>query len=280
MRSQFLYEITDKVLQHNIPDVLAINVDQAASKFVATDNITMAAKGEQHISRAGATDKRAITVTLGESLDGCMLPFQLIYTGKTERSLPNFTFSDGFCLAFNEKHRSNETDTIHLIEELLVPYIEKVKEEKALPQSQKRFLVWDAFKAQSTPKVMDTLSSYGREAVMVPKNMTHLLQQLDLTTNASFKKYEKRAVSEYFTSCIMPALTNYPDRDVTIIQVDLRLSTLKPRHAKVMTDMYQHLKSKKGKEIIKAGWKAAGITDILKDVREGNGNSIRLNPFV
>ena len=50
----------------------------------------MAAKGEKHISRAGATDKRAITVTLCETLDGHILPFQLIYTGKTERSLPNF----------------------------------------------------------------------------------------------------------------------------------------------------------------------------------------------
>ena len=74
-RSQFLYEITDKVLQHNIPDELVINVDQTASKFVATNNITMAAKGEKHISCAGTTDKRAITVTLCESLDGCMLSF-------------------------------------------------------------------------------------------------------------------------------------------------------------------------------------------------------------
>ena len=97
----------------------------------------MAAKGEKHISRAEATDKRAIIVTLCESIDGCMLPFQLIYTGKMERSLPNFTFPDGFCLAFNKKHWSSETNTFRLIEELLVPYIEKAKEEKALPQSQK-----------------------------------------------------------------------------------------------------------------------------------------------
>ena len=48
------------------------------------------------------------------------------------------------------------------------------------------------------------------------------------------------------------------------------LSTLKLRHAKVMTDMYQNLKSGKGKEVIKAGWRAAGIIVILKDAREGN----------
>ena len=261
MRSQFLHKITDKVLQYNIPDELIINVDHTTSKFVATDNINMAAKREKHISHTGVADKTATIVTLCESLDGYMPPFQLIYTGKTERSLADFTFRDGFCLA-------------------LVPYIKKVKEEKALPQSKKSLLVWDAFDAQSTPNVMDTLSSYGMEPAMVPKNMTHLLQPLDLTITASFKKYEKRTLSVYFTSCTMEALTNDPDQDVTTIKVDLRLSTLKPRHGKVMTDMYQHLKSKKGKEIIKAGWRAASITDISKDAREGNGNTIRLNPFV
>ena len=165
----------------------------------------MTTKGEKHIV-CWETDKKAITVTVSESLDGCMLPFQLIYTEKTGRSLPDFTFPDGFCLAFNQKHWSIETETVCLIENLLVLYNEKVKEEKALPRSQKSLLVWDAFKAQSTPKVMDTLSSYGIECNMVPKNMTHLLQMLDLTTNASSKKYQKRAFSEYFTSCIMEVL--------------------------------------------------------------------------
>ena len=90
---------------------------------------------------------------------------------------------------------------------------------------------------------MVTLSSYGIKSVMIRKNMTHLLQPLDLTTNASFKKYEKRAFSEYFTSCIMEALTNDPDRDVTTIKVDLRLLTLKPRHATVMIDIFENIKS-------------------------------------
>ena len=159
VRSHFLHEITDKVLQHNIPDCLIINVGQTASKPVANNNITIAAKREKHILRAKPTDKRTITVTICESIDGYMLLFQLIYIGETERSLPDSTFPDGLCLAFNQKHWSNETETICLIEDLLVPYIKKVKVEKTLPQCQKSLLVEDAFKAQSTPKVMDTLSS-------------------------------------------------------------------------------------------------------------------------
>ena len=133
----------------------------------------------------------------------------------------------------------------------MVPYIAKIKEEKSLPESQS-LLLWDAFKAQSTQKVKDALATHNIELVMVPKNMTHLLQPLDLTTNASFKKFEKRAFTEYFTSCIMKALEIDPDLDAASIEVDLRLSTLKPRHAKVMTELYDHLRTQAGKDIIRA----------------------------
>ena len=181
-------------------------------------------------------------------------------------------------MSLNEKHWSNETETIRLINDVLLPYIEKVKAEKVFPEAQKSLLVWDAFKGQSTPEVMGTLSSFGIEMVMAPKNMTHLLQPLDLTTNASFKKFEKCAFSEYFTSSIMEAPQTDPARDVTTVKVDLRLSTLKPHHARVMRDVYNYLRSEKGKDIIKAGWKAAGISDAVKTFGETKKN-IELNPF-
>lgn len=279
VRSLFLYEISEKVLRYKIPDELIINADQTPSKFVATDNVTIAKKGEKHISRAGSSDKRCITLTVCESLDGKILPFQLIYQGKTQRSLPNFGFPDGFCLSYNEKHWSNEKESIRLIEEVLVPYIEKVKDAKFLPANQKTLLIWDAFKAQSTEKVKDVLSQHSIECVMVPKNMTHLLQPLDLTTNGSLKKLEKRAFSKYFTSSIMSALREEPNRDVTSIKVDLKLSTLKPYHAKVMVEAYEFLQSKKGVSIIKNGWQSAGITAAVENTREMGTNYIHLNPF-
>ena len=118
--------------------------------------------------------------------------------------------------------------------DVLVPCTKSVKEEKALPRDQKSLLIWDAFKAQPTTKIEDTLASYDIEAVMVQKKMTHLLQPLELTTNNSLKKFEKKAFTEYFCSSILKELKNDPTCDVTTIKVDLRLSTLKPLHAEVM----------------------------------------------
>ena len=94
---------------------------------------------------------------------------------------------------------------------------------------------------------------------MVPKNMTHLLQPLNLTTNASVKKMEKKCLSEYFTNAITKEMLRAPKRDVTKIEVDLRLSTLKPEHAKVMRKVYEFLQSEKGCDVIKVGCIAAGI---------------------
>ena len=68
-----------------------------------------------------------------------------------------------------------------------------------------------------------------------------------------------------------------PKRDVTTIEFDLRLSSLKPEHAKVMRKVYEFLQSEKGCDVIKAGWTAAGITDVLKEERTTGCTSV--NPF-
>ena len=71
--------------------------------------------------------------------------------------------------------------------------------------------------------------------VEVPKNMTHLLQRLDLTTNGVVKKMEQREFSDYFTNCITEVILADPKRDVTTIKVDLKLPAPKPIHAKTVS---------------------------------------------
>ena len=175
--------------------------------------------------------KDLITLTLCESYNGTILPFLLIYKGKAARSLSNADFPDEFSLLHNETQWRKKTETIPLINDFLVPYIKRVKEEKVLPREQKSLFIWDAFKAQSTTNVEDTLASYSIKTLMVPKNMTHLLQLWDLPTNGSLKKFEKKVFNEYFCSLTLKELKNDPTCYVTTIKVDLCLSTLKPHLA-------------------------------------------------
>ena len=223
-RTQYLHDIVHAIVSHSIPDELIINADQTPSKYVPTANVTMADKSSKHVAKKGANDKRGITVTLGESLSGEILPMQLIYKGKTNRLLSSVKFPAGFALTYNEKHWSNEKEALNFIQVILCPYIKDVKERLGLDVSQKSLLLWDAFKAQSTNSVIEKLDELNIECVMVPKNMTHLLQPLDLTTNDVMKKMESYAFSEYFTNCITKELLKDPGKDVTTIGAKTRRS--------------------------------------------------------
>ena len=250
-------------------DVHIINVDQIPSKFVNVDRMTMAEKGSKHVSKKGADDKRAITVTLSQTLNGLMLPFQLIYTGKTKRSLPRANFPTGFCLSFNPSHCSNENEALKLLDQVIKLYIESVKETLNLPDNQKTLLLCDAFKAQECSSVKVKLGELKIVVVQIPKNMTHLLQPLDLTTNLIFKILEKQSFSKYFTDVITDALADDPDRDVTTIDVDMKLSTMKPLHARCMGETYSYLLSPCGRRIIISGWEASGILQAVSEARIG-----------
>ena len=54
--------------------------------------------------------------------------------------------------------------------------------------SQKSLFLQDVFKAYVTVLVKKKLDELNIERVIVPKNMIHLLQPLDLTTNSAMKK--------------------------------------------------------------------------------------------
>lgn len=62
--------------------------------------------------------------------------------------------------------------------------------------------------------------------------MTHLMQLLDLITNAFVKRMENCGFMDYFTSIIPEAMLQDPKRNVTTIDVDLKLSTSKSMHGK------------------------------------------------
>ena len=59
-----------------------------------------------------------------------------------------------------------------------------------------------------------------------------------------------------------------PKRDATTIEVALQSSTLKLEHTQVMRKVYEFLQSEKGCDVIKVGWRAAGITNVLKGARD------------
>ena len=184
----------------------------------------MAEQETVRIPVRGGDDKRAITVTVIQSLSGKMLAFQIIYTGKTERCLPkNDTGKENFLFSYNEEHWSNEGEALSLIDKIIAPYIENVKKALQVPNDQKS-LKWDALKGEGTSIVQERLAELGVVVVVVNKNMTHLLQPLDVTTNGTIKKIEKKEFSNYIASIITQQMLIDSSRDITTLKIDLKLS--------------------------------------------------------
>ena len=103
----------------------------------------MAEKGSNSITISGFSDKRSMIATFTITLNEKFLPMQLIYGGKTIQSLPKFEFPVGFSLS--TKHYSNTAESIKLIKEIIIPYIEKERISLKLPKNELAFLIMDVF---------------------------------------------------------------------------------------------------------------------------------------
>ena len=170
---------------------------------------------------------------------------QLIYGGKTTQSLPTYEFPAEFSLRLNQKHYSNQDEAIKFINEIVVPYVTKERERLELA-NQEALAIFDVFKGQITEPVLDLLKQNNIAIVFVPANMTHLFQPLDL--NGYAKKYCKKKFNEWYTDQIFQQLDD--GKSLEEIDVKLQLTTLKPLHALWLTELYNHMTAKEGKEVI------------------------------
>ena len=104
--------------------------------------------------------------------------------------------------------------------------------------------------------------------------MTGLLQPLNLTVNGCVKKYYKSKFNHWYMSEITKQMDD--GKSVEEVDVKLQLTRLKPLHAEWLTELYNHMTTQEGKDIIMSGWKSAGI---LQAIRTGSANLERLDPF-
>ena len=89
---KFLHEIVNNVEKFQIPSSLVLNLDQTNSKYVSMGKTTMAKGGSNSVPIFGLSDKRNMTAIFTITLNGKLLPKQLIYGEKSNQSLPKLSF--------------------------------------------------------------------------------------------------------------------------------------------------------------------------------------------
>ena len=117
------------VKAHSLPPQLVVNIDQIDIHFFPTGGThTWAQKMSKHVLVHGVEDKRQITVSVSSSVTGNLLPFQLVFTLLTQRSLSPRNIKRVACeeigwhLTCTNNHWSNMTTCQEFVEKILQPY--------------------------------------------------------------------------------------------------------------------------------------------------------------
>lgn len=106
--------------RYSIPTSLIMNFDQTTVKYTPLANQTLK-KGSKRVAIKRCLFRQSITATFGINFVSNFLPMQLIYGGKTEKSLPHVNSPDSFCLSTNEKEFTNTQKYLKLIKDIIVP---------------------------------------------------------------------------------------------------------------------------------------------------------------
>ena len=123
----------------------------------------------------------------------------------------------------------------------------------------------DAFKGQVTPIVLNLHKESNIVVFLVPTNMTNFLQPLDLTVYGYVKKIMRGKFNAWYS--LQTGNQLYAGKQLQDTDVLLRLLPLKPCHAECLVECYNHMATTAAQNVIQCGWKAAGITEALVEVK-------------
>ena len=248
--------ISKVVYEHDIPSELVINLDQTPLFYITPGKYTFNIKGANNVPVKGIDDKRQITATFAVSAVGVFLPMQLIYTGKTNRCLPNFEFPHDFNLTYTRNHWSNLEKAVEHFEQVIFPFLQKTKEKHGYPKEQMSLVIMDAFKGQDNIVLKELCTTNFCEIVIVPHNLTNKFQPLDISVNKAAKSF----ISEKYNTW----MANQLKRGISPcdVKVALQLGIIKPLHAKWIVELYTQMQNEQEK--IVNGFRSAGITEAIQ----------------
>ena len=247
-KEQFLLDIKNVVSLDEIPPALILNWDQTGINYVPVSSWTMESEGAKRVELAGKDDKRQITAVFGCSLVGDFLPPQLIYQGKTTRCLPQVEVPPDWHITYSVNHWSNESTMKDYVEKIIIPYIQKKREELNVLPDHRALLLFDNFKAQCTTPLLQILDNNDINVLLIPPNCTDRLQPLDISINKAVKEFLRGKFQKWYAQEVCSQFQS-GER----IQIDLRMSVVKPLGLQWMIGLYDYLKSKP--DIIQNGFK-------------------------
>ena len=192
-------------------------------------------------------DKRQITAVVASSLDGQLLPLQLIFQGKTDASLPPHTDAStlaGFHLTKSQNHWSNQETMQEWCGHILVTWRDKMIKEHNLPANAAVVLQLNVWAVHISKEFRDFIGNkhpYVR-LVYIPPNCTSKLQVADVVLNFPFKHGIKRRFNAWATELIAEQVAN---GEPVGIKPHLKMSQVKPKILQWALESWSSLREEK-----------------------------------
>ena len=153
-------------------------------------------------------------------------------------------------------------ESIKLINEIIIPYVQSQRKELGKPK-QAALVIMDVFRGQITDDVISLLRDDNIHYVLVPNNMSQLLQPLDLTVNKHCNSYLKPLFWEWYAQQV----ANQRSLGKKVEEIKIRVSPYHPQTASRQMVGRILQRNDVRKWLIrypKWRWKAAGIYDAIK----------------
>ena len=261
IRVDFITRVAGVVGRFRIPAPLIVNFDQTGLVFFNASSYTWTKKGEKRVLAASAnTEKAAVTAVLGTTADNKIIPPQLVFKGTTDRSLPKSEEVEnlkkhGWRLALSKNHWSNAETMEAYVKEILVPWLDKRRQEIHARRDQRGLVILDCWTVHRSAEFIALLKEVGFEVVFIPAGMTGTLQPQDVSFNRPVKASLAHSFDEWYCQ--------FTDEQKN---ANGRLAVLKPLLMQWLDKALRHAEEK-AEGTIAAGWRKSGLLTAITDTK-------------
>ncbi len=177
------YRIAALVKTYDIPEELVINSNQTGLHIRPSTDQTYDVKGVKDVKSLGKDNKRQITCTVSSATSGDLLPFQLIFQGKTTvvvlKDLGAVAARvKGWHLTMSSNHWSNQQTMREFVDQVIMSWHAKQCEELGRASSSQHY-IWniDCWKVHISEEFKGWLKENHLllHLVFVPANYTSKL---------------------------------------------------------------------------------------------------------
>lgn len=241
-------------------------MDETGINMIPAGAKSFAPTGSKQVPGSVKKSRSQISKVTMISLEGELLPYQLIFTGKTQRSVPlDVEPTPGSKYTQSPSHFATVTTQLELVNQIIVPYVKNKRLELYRDQEAQHeedntvpaVLIWDNHSTHLDKSVVDLLNQNHIFAFPLPANCTSKYQPLD----ALFNGLEKRHLIANFSEWHIQALQAHANPDEAV--VDVLPGSVGGKRSLIATLVKKvHLVMQKRQDLILKSWKLTGLLPV------------------